>query len=285
MSEGNSKETRDWLKLVAVVGVGVVLAGVGTILVSNLAPSSITAGAVIALASTTTQRQIATSTLPTPVVATAATSPATSLGAVPAAIEMSESIFDFGDTATTASFDLTNTRGVSASWSIQSSTSSVSTSPEGGDVGAGGVETVSITVHRETLDEGEWDAILTLVWGGGEQQIFVRGLHSDNPIIIGPTATPSTVYSQGLSACDPAETTITVRVKDTSELAEVVVRWSGGGDGSLVDTPMATVDGENYQAVIGPFNTIAPPIVKVVARDIHDNAGGAPVPLAVVACP
>ena len=285
MRESNSSRTKDWWKLAAVAGVAVVLAGLGTIIASNLAPSSVSTDSVAAQPTVLTTTQTATTIVRSPVATPVPISSSTIVGAAPAVIEAADTIVDFGDADTTLSIDLTNSGGSPTSWDIRSSDPSVSTSPADGEIGPGEVESVSIVLDRGTLDEGELDTILTLAWDHSEQQIFVRGVHADNPIIIGPTATPSTVFSQGLSTCSPAKTTITVRVKDTSELAEVLVRWRSGGDGSTVEIVMTAVDEENYQAVIGPFTTIAPPNVKIVARDIHDNAGGAAVALTVAPCP
>lgn len=284
--EGISKDKKDWWKLAAVAAVAVALAGLGTVIASNLAPSSASRGSETAQPNTTTAKQTLTTIVSGPAATTSSSlSSSTTIGGAPAFIEPSDTILEFGDTDTTHGLDLTNTGETPASWTILSANASLTASPSAGEIEAGEVESVSIVLDRQTLDEGELDATLTLTWDNSEQQIFVRGVHAENPIIIGPTATPSIVFSQGLSTCSPAKTTITVRVKDTSELAGVLVRWTSGGDGGTVEVLMTAVDEENYQAVIGPFTTIAPPNVKIVARDIHDNAGGAAVALVVAPCP
>ncbi len=286
MNEVNSRDAKDRWKLGAVVAFAIALAGLGTIIASNLAPTPVLIDPVAAPNTTTTSRETATTPASLVTVATRASGQSsTSLPTAPAMLELSDTVFDFGDTDTTLGFEITNNGGTATSWAIHSSDPSVVASPADGGIGPGEVVEGSVSLDRTLVSEGELDAILTLEWGGEEQQIFIRGAHADNPIIIGPKATPSTVFSQGLSTCSPAKSTITVRVRDTSDIAEVLVRWSSGGNSVTVETPMELVDVESYTAVIGPFTTIASPNVKIVATDIHDNAGGAAVALTVLACP
>lgn len=271
---------KDWWKLAAVAGVGVVLAGLGTVIASNLAPPSTLAGPVDAPAVTTTGAPTTTTTQFSFVAPAAAS--VTTLPAAPAVLEVAESILDFGEGDTSVNFDLTNSGEGDGSWSIASSVPNVTTDPSDGQISPDEVVAVSATFDRTTAVEGELAAVLTLTWDDNELQIDVKGVQADNPVIIAPKATPSTVLAQTTTGCSPSKTTVTARIKDTSELAEVIVRWSKGG--SIVETPMSAVDEENYQAVIGPFAEVVLPNAKIVATDVFDNAGGAAVSLTVAPC-
>lgn len=283
MNDVDSKDAKDWWKLGAVVALAIVLAGLGTIIASNYAPTPVVVLPEAGLSTTTALVQPTTTAAPFVTVATRSPGqPATSLPAGPAVLGASETIFDFGDNGTTLSFKITNSGGTATSWVIRSSNPSVTASATEGEIGPDEVVEVSVLLDRTTVSEGELDADLKLEWGDEVVQLFARGVHSDNPVIIGPKASPTTVQQATDSSCDPTLSTITVRVKDSSDIAEVIVRWSNGS--STTETPMKAVDAENYRAVIGPFTTNAPPNVKIVARDVHDNAGGASVSLTVVDC-
>ena len=278
-----SHNKKDWLKLTAVAVVAIVLAGLGTIIASNVAPASSPVGPVASEATTSTMTTTVTATTVPQPLAVAADSSSTTVPTEPAEIEVSDTVVEFGDTGTTVNLELTNIGGTTSTWTIESSEPAISTSPTEGEIESGEVVEVSALLDRTVVAEGELGAILTVFWGDQEVQVFVQGVHADNPVIIAPKASPSTVVAQTGADCSPGKTTITVRVKDTSEIAEVIVRWSNGA--SVVETTMTLSDVENYKAVIGPFVEVVSPNVKVVAKDVHDNAGGAAVPLSVVACP
>jgi hypothetical protein len=286
VNDVNPPDTKDRWKLAAVAGVGILMAALGSIIASNFVPTSEPVGVVAKdLSTTTTDSEAVTTTASVPIaIATGTPSSSTITNpAAPAAIEVSETVVDFGNTSTSDSLQLSNTGGTAATWTIRSSDPGVTTSPTDGELGPGEVAEIGVTLDRDVIAEGELGAVLTFSWGGNEVQLFVQGVQTDNPVIIGPKSSPSTVIAQTGAGCDPSKTTITVRVKDTSEIAAVIVRWSNGV--SVVETPMTAVDAENYTAVIGPFVEVVSPNVKIVAMDVYDNAGGAPVPLDVIACP
>jgi len=274
----------EWWKLAAVAATAIVLAGLGSVIASNFSPPAADAGAMAAAADTTTTMVTPPTTAQAFEAAVAITPTTAGAPTAPAVLETSDTIVEFGEDGTTIDFDVTNTGGTASAWVVQSSDPSFTTSPADGEVAAGESETITVNVDRTTLAEGEFDSILTLLWEDQELQIFVQGVQFDNPIIIGPRATPPTVFAQTLSTCSPAKTIITVRVKDTSELAEVLVRWTSDGDGVTTETPMSATGEETFEAEVGPFASTTAS-VKVVAKDIYDNAGGAAVPLTVAVCP
>ena len=155
---------KDWWKLAAVAAVGVVLAGLGTVIASNFAPPSTLAGPVAAPAVTTTEALITTTTQSLFVAPVAAAS-ATTLAAEPAVLEVAESILDFGEGDTSVNFDLTNSGEGDGSWSIASSDPNVTTDPSDGQISPGEVVAVSATFDRTTAAEGELAAVLALATG------------------------------------------------------------------------------------------------------------------------
>ena len=193
---------------------------------------------------------------------------------------MGNNIADMGEEGSIAEFKVTNVGGSATEWQLSGGNPALSFGPSSGELGP--AETVSIVVNldREISEEGELGTELSLTWGDGDLDLFVQWMHNVNPIIIGPKASPSTVFAGG--ECTPSKTTVTVKVRETSELAEVYVRWSDGS--TTHETPMTQEDEEVWKAVIGPFPAAVDPNTKVTAIDIHENAGGAPFALTVAPC-
>jgi hypothetical protein len=114
--------------------------------------------------------------------------------------------------------------------------------------------------------------------------IPVVGSHEDNPIIHNPQASPPSVQVSGAAECSNTQTTISARIRDSSPLESVVVRWSPNG-GTATETPMNSVGNDMFEGVVGPFTTVHTAEVRIVAFDERGNAGGATTSVAVVACP
>ncbi len=113
--------------------------------------------------------------------------------------------------------------------------------------------------------------------------IAIAGVHQDNPILHSPQSSPTQLVVAG-DGCAPTQSTVTVRVTDSSPLDRVVVRWSPDG-GSSRETEMLDVGNDMFEGVVGPFTAPQAGGVRVVAFDEAGNAGGATAPLTVVACP
>lgn len=109
------------------------------------------------------------------------------------------------------------------------------------------------------------------------------GTHEDLPIIHNPQASPASIEVSG-DGCSNDQTTISARVRDTSPLESVLVRWSPDG-GAQRETAMESVGNDMFEAVIGPFTTAQTAEARIVAFDDRGNAGGASATVTVVACP
>jgi hypothetical protein len=96
-------------------------------------------------------------------------------------------------------------------------------------------------------------------------------------------ASPSAVDVAGNEECSNTRTTISAQVRDISPLDSVVVRWEDGSGAR--ETAMESIGGDMYEATIGPFSAVGTTEARVVAFDERGNAGGASVPVSVVACP
>ena len=210
-------------------------------------------------------------------------STSTSAPATPAALEVSTVMIDFGADATVNQFEIANSGGSPGTWQVAATSEAIAFSAGEGELGAGETATIDMSLDRESIEEGDLAETVTVSWEGGQVEIEVVGSHEDLPIIHNPQASPASIEVSG-EGCANDQTTISARVRDTSPLESVVVRWSPDG-GAQRETAMESVGNDMYEAVIGPFTTVQTAEARIVAFDDRGNAGGASASVAVVACP
>lgn len=235
----------------------------------------------VPVASTTT-----TTTLVEPETTTTsspATPDTTGPPATPAAIAVLTDTVDLGDDGTLGEFEVTNSGGSPGEIVLSTSSDALALSVGSADVAAGETATFEVSLDRGQIEEGEFAESITITWPDGEAEVSVVGVHEDNPIIHNPQASPSEVQVDGGAACIATQTTISARVRDTSPLESVVVRWNDGS--SSRETAMTDVGGDIFEGVIGPFRAAQTAEVRVVAFDELGNAGGAVISVNVLPCP
>ena len=235
----------------------------------------------VAEGSTTTTRPAPATT--TIAIGTTAPDSNTTQPSSPGAIEVSSDSIDFGDDATTAQIEFTNTGGRAIAFTVEPSVEAIVLSAGGEEVGPGQSVTYDVLLDRETVAEGELDESIAVSWEGGSVEVAVTGVQMDNPILHNPQASPPQVQVGGGSDCSGTSTTISVRIRDRSPLETTVVRWSPDG-GSSRETAMSEVGGDIFEAEIGPFTTVHTAQVRMVAIDELGNAGGTTIEVPVVAC-
>jgi hypothetical protein len=209
---------------------------------------------------------------------------ATTAPSSPADFEVSTETIDFGGDATVNQFEIANSGGSPGTWQVAVSSQAISLSSDEGELAAGETATVEMSLDREGIEEGDIEETITLSWDGGEVELAVVGSHEDLPVIHNPQASPASVEVSGDAECTNDRTTISARVRDTSPLESVVVRWSPDG-GAQQETAMESVGNDMFEAVIGPFTTVQTAEARIVAFDDRGNAGGASASVTVNACP
>ena len=152
-----------------------------------------------------------------------------------------------------------------------------------GSLPPGETVTLRASLDRTLIAEGELSETITIQWGDSRSEIAVTGSFEDNPIIHNPSASPAELKVSG-GACSPTQSTVTARIRDTSNIESVIVRWSPDGATSQ-ETPMISVGNDMFEGVIGPFTAAQSATVRVVAFDEWGNAGGASITMPVSACP
>lgn len=239
-------------------------------------------GAITATTTTTT-----TTTMPSSATTAAGESTSTTVSSdttLPGSLSVSAESVDFGAEGIGGEFEIINDGGGTAGWSLEASTDAISLSSGEGETAGGESTAIELSLDRGGIEEGELSETVTLTWDGGQIEIAVVATHEDNPIIHNPQASPSSVEVSGDAECTNTQTTVSARVRDTSPLASVVVRWSPDGGGEQ-ETAMTAVGNDMYEAVIGPFTVERSATARIVAFDERGNAGGANTTVNVVACP
>jgi len=237
--------------------------------VTAAAPPTTAAGAVTETPATTLQADESTAT------------DAAEIG--PAVIELSTEIVDFGAEAIAGEFDLSNTGDQAADCTADSSSAAIAFSAPGGSLRPGETVTLRVSLDRSLIAEGEVSETITISWSEGETEITATATHEDNPIIHNPQASPTAVNVDG-EGCSKSQTTVTARVRDTSEIASVVVRWSPDGTASK-ETQMSATGDDMFEGVVGPFTEAQTATLRIVAFDDRGNAGGASLSVTVDDCP
>ena len=284
MTDPTERSRTDWWRLGAVGVTAVLLSLVGFSIASRYQPSGealtpITDGDDVtstSAAPTTT----AVSPLPVPTEQTTTTTVGES---EPAVIALSEEVLDFAEDQDSLQVELTHVQGSSTEWELLANESAVSFDPPGGDIAPGETVPVTVSLDRTQMGEGELEVLLTLRWPEGESTATVVAVSEDNPIIHNPQVTPSTLQVGSGAECSPTRATVSARVRDTSEIDQVIARWSPDGSATR-ETAMSPAGDDIYEGVIGPYEATGSDSVKVVAFDVRGNAGGASVSVAVVAC-
>ena len=205
---------------------------------------------------------------------------ATTAASGPASLGISTDTVDFGDQGTNADLEIVNGGGNATSWTLASSSDALAVSAGSGELAGGETVTIELVLDRSAIEEGDLEETLTLSWPDGDLEVAVTATHEDNPIIHNPQATPATVEVEG---CEVTSTTVTARVRDTSPLESVVVRWSPDGSGQR-ETAMEPVGNDMFEGVIGPFTATGTFDLRIVAFDERGNAGGASAPVSVIDC-
>lgn len=278
-----AEASTDRLRLAAVGVVAVVLSLIGFSVSSRFQPPPVPSQPVADQVTTTTGSPT-TLSAPTTTLSEAQRTTTTQEVLEDAALALSEELLDFGEEAGALELEVMHIGGGPGSWSLASESPALSFAPSEGRLAGGSAAGVTVTLDRSQIEEGEFEAPVTLSWEAGEIDAAARAVFEDDPIIHNPSASPSSVVVDGGGECAPTRTTVSARVRDTSEVDQVIARWSPDGS-SARETAMRPVGNDMYEGLIGPFDTARTDDVKVVAFDVRGNAGGASVSLTIAACP
>lgn len=276
---GRISIVEEWPKLAAVAVLAIILAAIGWSVAGSFEPGT---PRVAAVATTTTARQV---TVDPSVTTTLLVSPvSTTSPAGTVTLKFSQEGVSFGDDGETLEVELSNDGDAMGAWSVAADHAALSVTPASGELGPAESLTLTLSLDRSQVELGEFSSVIAVTWDGGtvEMSAVANVVDTGNPIIHNPKASPGTVQVASGGDCNPTTTTISARVRDTSDLERVVVRWDNGS--GQVETTMTATGEEMYEAKIGPFSVIGSVSARVVAFDVHGNAGGASASVTVTGC-
>lgn len=212
-------------------------------------------------------------------------SPPTTTGALTFGgdLSISESVLDLGETQSDYEIQLTNNGEDVTSWMVVTEAPGITVEPSGGEVEPGVSVGLVISLDRSLIAEGDYSGSFRVEWDGGNSPVAISASKQVRPIIQPPKADPGSIKTPG-EGCSPTLTTISARVIEETEIAEAYVRWSGNGTTTL-ESAMALVGEDRYEAKIGPFTNAGSFTVRVIATDVFENSGGASITVTVLPCP
>jgi len=282
-------KTSDWLKLAGVGVLALALAGIGIRVAGGID------GLVVPEPATTSQSPTAATLEAAPEVgasttvfrseqtdSSAAGTPSTTEAPVPR-LEVDSVELDFGESADDRVVQLTNAGSGSLLWSIDGSGPELSFNETSGVLEPGDSFGLSTLFDRSVAEEGAYMGTFDVIWDDGTERVSIRAVVQENPVLHNPSAHTNPVKVAGESSCSPTTSRVSIRIRDTSELESVVMRWSNGSTSQ--ETRMEASGEEMYEAVIGPFVAAGSHSAKIVAKDVHGNAGGATFAIEASACP
>jgi hypothetical protein len=236
---------------------------------TTLAPTTAAVATTIVLVETTTAE------VPT----TVATSPAPP----PAQLVAAGTTLDLGVNGTAGSIVIGNSGGQPMDW-VTSSDNALVVATAGGTLGPGQQTDVTITVSRDGLIEGDYEATVAVLGAGSGIPITVHW-RVDRPPVVHVSIDPT-----GLSdaATCPAKKknltgTVTAAVIDESAGASAVMTWSGPGNGGAA--PLTAAEPGSWTAPIGPLVGPGSWTVVVTATDARGNVGSGGTTFIVTDCP
>jgi hypothetical protein len=277
MDRTNQGSAPEWAKLAGYVVLAVVVAAIGWSVAGNMEPATVS----LATPSSTTSTDITEPVVTTTVVATTVNTPQP---AATAAFNLSQERVSFGDDQQSVEVRLTNAGDAIGAWSVSTDHEALSAAPSAGELEPAESLTLTLTLDRARIEEGGFSATLTISWEDGTAELSAVAdiVDTADPTIHNPRASPATVEVNAGGGCSPIQTTVSVRVRDESNLERVIVRWNDGS-GSR-ETEMSPTGEDNFAATIGPFTRTGTITARVLAFDAHGNAGGANAGVEVVDC-
>ncbi|MEZ5259210.1 MAG: hypothetical protein R2705_20710 [Ilumatobacteraceae bacterium] len=156
--------------------------------------------------------------------------PEVTVAATPARLEVSTTFVDLGSTATSASFQLSNTGGTALSWSFGGSWSPFSISPANGSIAPGASTAISVSIDRATSSEGTTVRVLEMNTDAATSTASVIEVASTTSR---PPAVEILRADTEMSCPITRAASVAAQVTDDSALSSVVLQWNGpGGDGT-----------------------------------------------------
>ena len=253
-----------------------VVVTLGSTLPTTTTPTTATAPTT---ATTTTTSTTSTTTTTTTTTTTVPTTPPPA----PGRLEVSSTELALGSDTDAGALTITNTGGQPVAWSTSSDNALVQ-APGTGTLGPGGKASLTVSVSRAGLIEGEYTAVVSIVGGGRAVPVTVTW-RVERPPVVRVTIDPPGLHDA--ATCPKTDKALTgdvaVDVIDESATSQVTMTWTGPGEGG--STPLTPGEPGKWGGTLGPLSGAGTWTVSVTATDARGNPGTGATTLVVTACP
>jgi hypothetical protein len=158
------------------------------------------------------------------------------------------------------------------------------TATAGGTLGPSQQTEVTISVSRNGLIEGDYEATVSVLGAGKAIPVAVRWRVDRAPVVHVTLDPPGLADAATCPATAKDLTgTVSASVIDESSVASVVMTWSGPGHGD--SSPMTAGDPGTWSAPVGPLVGPGSWTVVITATDARGNSGSGGTTFVVTACP
>lgn len=185
---------------------------------------------------------------------------------VPASLTLSTTNVDLGAERERADITVGNSGKAALEWVASVSVPWLSLEPGSGRVAGGGSTQLGMAADRAALPEGPARVSVGLRTNAGDVEVRVSLVVERPPEVVSTRASPSPLMVEG---CEPATASVSAAVNDESGVESVVLRWTDPG-GATGEAAM-TVDGETWNAVLGPFAEPGTVTWSLAASDARGN--------------
>lgn len=194
--------------------------------------------------------------------------------ATPGSVVVSTASIDLGDAAPSASVVVSNPGDETVDWSITRDGSSPYVwSAVAGSLAPGASSTLTVSVDRSALDEGDYVGAFIVAGGTSSSPVQVLAAVERPPEI--------TIVGSSESVSCGGSAFVLASVTDESSVQSVVLRWSGpGGNG---ESPMIE-QSAGWEGTAGPANANGDWTYTIVATDTRGNSASLSRPFVVTGC-
>jgi hypothetical protein len=255
---------------------------------SSVTEVVVTIGSTLATTSTAPTTTAATTTTSTTTTTTASTTTTTTTTVPttppppPGRIEVSNAELALGLDKDSGVVTVTNSGGQPVDWTTSSDNALVQAAGQG-SLGPGAKASLTISVTRAGLIEGEYTGVVSVVGGGRAVPVTVTW-QVERPPVVRISLDPPGLDDAGTCPQKSKALTsvVTAEVIDESATAGVTMAWTGPGQGG--SAPLTPSEPGKWSGTLGPLSGAGTWTLTVTATDARGNPGSGTTTLLVTAC-
>ena len=191
---------------------------------------------------------------------------------------------DFGATDVSRELVLANTGDLAVSWTAAIDAGPFTIAPQGGTLGGGESQIVTVSFARAGLGEGDYVGSAAITGEAGPVAVALSGAVENAPVIDFVSTNVSTIGAEG-RGCPADRAVLEAGVTDESGLVSVTASYALDGD-NVTEVNMSVNTQGLWSTLITGAQDGAVPLMEitVVATDERGNSTEAPWSLGVIPC-